>query len=288
MSNHAINWAKPLKIPRSEKVVLLLLAEHADCTLECFPSIRLLASEASLSDRSVQRAVGWLLKAGLILAERGGGRSNATRYTVLMGAMPPPVQPPAAPIPAAERVTLTPERVTTTTERVTTCPIKGDNHDIAYIDEPPIEPPIEPPVTPTAREARQPGLALVLPKPVPIDIEAEFARWWSEYPGKRGGKADARRKYAQALKQPTVTPALLLHALRAYPFDRREFPRFIPHGSRWLNAGFYENALEATPLPPSEPKRSAASDARLSHFARDPGPDDSFTIDGTCFEEHAR
>ena len=72
-----------------------------------------------------------------------------------------------------------------------------------------------------------------------------FLEWWNGYP-RKDAKHAARRAYVTALKR-GATPEALLAALGAYQFDRREFPRFVPHPTTWLNQGRWESAHETLP-----------------------------------------
>jgi Helix-turn-helix domain len=76
-----------------ELLVLILLANHAGSDdWSCWPSINLLAREARLTRRQVQRIVRTLEASGEITTEVGGGRGHATLYFVSrqtsMGATP--------------------------------------------------------------------------------------------------------------------------------------------------------------------------------------------------------
>lgn len=64
----------------SEKLVLLLLADHANAQGVCWPSVGLLADEACLSKRQVQRALARLIATGTVSSSR---RSDARRKSAL-------------------------------------------------------------------------------------------------------------------------------------------------------------------------------------------------------------
>ncbi len=71
----------PLKsLGSSEKLVLLRLADFADADGKCWPSIRRVANECSLSDRQVRTIIGELAKNGYLQQERRPGK--VANYTV--------------------------------------------------------------------------------------------------------------------------------------------------------------------------------------------------------------
>lgn len=69
-----------LEMPPVPKAVLVSLADNANDHGECWPSIAYTARRTCLSERSVQRAIQWLVTSGLLVVELKTGRS--TRYTV--------------------------------------------------------------------------------------------------------------------------------------------------------------------------------------------------------------
>ncbi|MDP2661877.1 MAG: helix-turn-helix domain-containing protein [Dehalococcoidia bacterium] len=80
-----------LDIPSTPKYVLVALASHAndETGLDCFPSVRQVALEASLSERSVQYVLSELRDAGFLeVIRQGVGRGNRNNYrlTVEKGA----------------------------------------------------------------------------------------------------------------------------------------------------------------------------------------------------------
>lgn len=94
------------------------------------------------------------------------------------------------------------------------------------------------------QEAKITDTSHQLPAVTPADSSG-FDPFWAAYPTKRGSKSKAKIAYLKALKEPDVTPESLIAAVHIYPWERREFPRFIPHASTWLNEGRYSTAAEA-------------------------------------------
>jgi hypothetical protein len=71
----------------SAKTVLLVLAERAnDADAQAWPSVRRIAADAGISERSVSYALRKLVELGELKVEEGRGRSHTSRYTVLVDA----------------------------------------------------------------------------------------------------------------------------------------------------------------------------------------------------------
>ena len=67
---------------RTETMVLLALADHANDDGRCYPSISHLADKTRLSRQGLCNALDRLEDDGWISRERGGGRGNPTHYTL--------------------------------------------------------------------------------------------------------------------------------------------------------------------------------------------------------------
>lgn len=76
--------------------------------------------------------------------------------------------------------------------------------------------------------------------PPKIPYTVEFQRWWSTYPRRDTGKADAAKAYDKARK--IVDAETLLVAAQRYAQDPN-LPdiQFIPHGAKWLNGKRWED-----------------------------------------------
>jgi hypothetical protein len=85
MSGQALSWAKDQRAPDStSKAVLMALADYANQKGEAWPAVRELAGELQLSERTVQRALGKLVTAGLLSRAaqfRSNGSQSTDRYT---------------------------------------------------------------------------------------------------------------------------------------------------------------------------------------------------------------
>ena len=84
MSFRAVLWAFEQDLPPIRKLILIVIASHADKdNHSCFPRVRKIANEASLSPRSVHRHLRELERAGLVRIEkkyRGKGRQPNTYW----------------------------------------------------------------------------------------------------------------------------------------------------------------------------------------------------------------
>jgi len=77
MCFNSTKWAIAQKIPAMQKMVLVVLADHENTdTGLCFPSVRLLAEECGMSERSVSNQIARLSAAGLISIERFNHTTN--------------------------------------------------------------------------------------------------------------------------------------------------------------------------------------------------------------------
>lgn len=84
MSVNLVKWAIRQQLTATQKLVLIVLAEHGDKDGRCFPGQELLARETSLSIRAIRNAIHVLRDAGLIEVRRrtfAGGGSTSSYYT---------------------------------------------------------------------------------------------------------------------------------------------------------------------------------------------------------------
>ncbi len=83
MSNHTMKWAWQQHLPSTEKLVLLALASAINDRETCGPSIATLASQCSVSTRTMQRLIHSLVAKDLIerhLQQRSDGARTSNRY----------------------------------------------------------------------------------------------------------------------------------------------------------------------------------------------------------------
>ena len=97
MSYHLAAWAMDVDVPPREKLMLILIASHANDEGECFPSQTTLAYRSGLSRRTVLRSLAELEERGVITRRQrrrpDGSRSSDTIRLNVHGA---PVRPPLA------------------------------------------------------------------------------------------------------------------------------------------------------------------------------------------------
>lgn len=227
MSYHLAAWAMDVDVPPREKLMLILIASHANDDGECFPSQTTLAYRSGLSRRTVLRSLAELEERGVINRRQrrrpDGSRSSDTIRLNVHGA---PVRPPLAGgnLTDGARVTFPPQgdNVSPGSDNLTrhgdSVSPHGDNDDAARCPvvtaEPVIEPIREPVRESSAADAaaQQPGPSAStargtrlpdgwMPKPETIqqmrdecpgvNLEAEHRRfmdYWADQPGAKGRK----------------------------------------------------------------------------------------------------
>jgi hypothetical protein len=91
MSLEATKAAWKLKLKSSQKLVILSLADRADCNNFCFPSISRLTEDTCLNRKTVLECIRILEELGLISVEKGLGKGN--KYTLNLENPVPKVTP---------------------------------------------------------------------------------------------------------------------------------------------------------------------------------------------------
>lgn len=81
MSNRLIDACKPLRMPPTAKAVLICLADYADDTGRCWPSIDRITEFTCFGRTAVIEAIKWLEGAGAVVADRTNGRHTEYRVT---------------------------------------------------------------------------------------------------------------------------------------------------------------------------------------------------------------
>ena len=83
MSIKLMSEAWELRLPQTEKMVLLCLCDYANDSGECWPSVETLATKCSVSDRTVQRTIRKLVADGLLTVRSSNGRvANVYRISL--------------------------------------------------------------------------------------------------------------------------------------------------------------------------------------------------------------
>jgi len=201
------------KLPLTEKMVLLVIADHAsDDGTEAWPSQATIGTKASVSIRTVQRCVNSLQEQGYLRMEKHmGGSKNCRedrrphRYTINLNKL--------------------------RGDSVTVREIRGDIEDINGATM----------TTGTGRLSR--------PKNHPIEPSLEppkgFDLFWNIYPRKTA-KKDAEQAFNKALIE--VSLEVILSGAKRFADDPYRHPTFTPYPATWLNQGRWSDE----PLPPRE------------------------------------
>ena len=208
-------------------MVLLIIADHAsDDGTEAWPSQATIATKASISIRTVQRAVNSLVAAGYLWMEKGAGGSANCREDR-----------------RPHRYTINIKRLRGDTE--STREDRGDFDDINGATL----------ATPTGRQSRP----MNHPNK-PSNETPEFDLFWKYYPIKVG-KAAALKAWVKAIKIESADE-ILAGAIR-YADDPNRHPSFTAHAATWLNAHRWnDSALPPRVLTPEERREKELAESR--------------------------
>jgi SOS-response transcriptional repressor LexA len=217
MSVRVMSLVWEFDLPTSEKMVLLVIADHADDGgMNAWPSIATIARKASVSPRQAQRLVKALADSGFLFVEgqAGGTREmrddrRPNRYTVNLNGVSP--------------------MSSRTGERGDTGGSRGDTHDANGVTpmspKPSIEPSlIEPPISIAHRQI----------------LAEQFDEFWDVYP-RRVGKVAAEKAFRKSADR--VDPLEIIAGARRYAEDPNREPEFTAHPTSWLNAGRWDDEL---------------------------------------------
>ena len=208
-------------------MVLLVIADHAsDDGTEAWPSQATIAAKASISIRTVQRAVNSLVAAGYLWMEKGAGGSVNCREDR-----------------RPHRYTINIKRLRGDTEstREERGDIEADNGATL--------------ATPTGRLSRP----MNHPNK-PSNETPEFDLFWKYYPIKVG-KAAALKAWVKAIKIESAD-VIMAGAIR-YADDPNRHPSFTAHAATWLNAHRWnDSALPPRVLTPEERREKELADSR--------------------------
>jgi hypothetical protein len=200
-----------------EKMVLLVIADHAsDDGTEAWPSQATIAAKASISIRTVQRAVNSLVENGYLWMQKGAGGSATCRedrrphkYTINIKRL----------------------RGDSETTRDERGDIESDNGATLATSTGRLSRPMNHPIKPS-------------------NETPEFDLFWNSYPIKVG-KASALKAWAKAAK--VETPDVIIAGAVRYATDPNRHPSFTAHAATWLNAHRWnDSALPPRVLTPEE------------------------------------
>ena len=88
MSLAAMNAVFESDLPLAERMVMLVIADHADEKGECWPSIQRLTERSGMSDRGVQKVLAKLVERGVLTRVSGNGRTHSNRYRIALNPEP--------------------------------------------------------------------------------------------------------------------------------------------------------------------------------------------------------
>ena len=215
-------------MPTVEKMVLLVIADHAsDDGTEAWPSQATIAAKASISIRTVQRAVNSLVAAGYLWMEKGAGGSANCRED------------------------RRPHRYTINIKR-----LRGDIESTRE-ERGDIEASNEATLAPTTGRQSRP---MNHPNK-PSNETPEFDLFWKYYPIKVG-KAAALKAWVKAIKIESADE-IVAGAIR-YADDPNRHPSFTAHASTWLNAHRWnDSALPPRILTPEERREKDLAESRV-------------------------
>lgn len=206
------------KLPLTEKMVLLVIADHAsDDGTEAWPSQVTIGNKASVSVRTVQRSVNSLVAKGFIRMQKGAGGSVNCRedrrphkYTINLAVLRGDVQ--------------------------TTRKQRGDSDGASGAT-----------LTPTTGRLSRPMNLPLEPSKEPPAIVANsaFDLFWKVYPIKVG-KASAKKAWDKAITE--ADPDSIISGALQYARDPNRHPSYTAYPSTWLNAGRWAD----DPLPVRE------------------------------------
>ena len=234
MSGEAIAWAVREQTPSLGcKLLLLLLAYHANDEHTGSPSLGVLQRDAGMTDRGVQKCLAQLAEAGLVTIQRRACPDRRTATNMFRLVIRPGHSPAA--VPATPNAIRPPSN--------------------AVLHPPNSVPPAGPNVV-----RPQPELNSSWPSPAPSHAtprgngpsarggtrrrrqqhdDPAFAAFWAAYP-RPVAKDDARRAWSKAVAGGAAKEEIMA-GLATYRFDLRENGRFIPYPATWLNGGRWKD-----------------------------------------------
>ena len=277
MSFAATRWAWSQATGRSSsKLVLLALADRADEGGHAYPSIATLAADTDLDRKTVMPALVHLEALGLIVCDRGAGKS--TRYQLNLTAVTTATQPVPKTGPVAKTAPVPKTGPHQSQKRDRTSPKNGTRtyqEPIKNLKTPPL-PPTDPSPAEVAdatgvgageRERQAEAAAPAASAPPPTRPPRGTGPWpgfdtfWAAYPRKQAKRA-AQAAWAKARPSPALLDRILADVATRQAEDDQWQRGFIPHPATYLNGARWEDDLH-TPTPGDHrhagPRESAAA-----------------------------
>jgi hypothetical protein len=231
-----------MKVPHAAARLATRIAMHVNIkTGRCDPSVKTLAAESSIPERSVYRSVDLLEQVGLIAINRSNGRQS-NRYVLLLNTA------------KAESV-LTPDLVTgpPLSKRAAT-PDTTYNPTLPYAGRQKAKRTAK--RTAEKKDSLAPEFFIgdskeedsrrkkSLRKKAQASPAESFERFWDVYP-RRVAKVAAERAFAKAIEG-GADPETLIAGAQRYAAERAgQEPRYTKHPATWLNAGCWEDEFPA-------------------------------------------
>jgi DNA-binding transcriptional regulator YhcF (GntR family) len=211
-------------LPTVEKMVLLIIADHAsDDGTEAWPSQATIAAKASISVRTVQRAVNSLVEAKYLWMAKGQGGSVNCRED------------------------RRPHKYTINIKRLRGDILSSRDERVDFDDSNGAT------MAPsTGRQSRP----MNHPNKPSNEPSVDFDTFWKIYPLKVG-KAAAKKAWEKATKE--SEPSKILDGALRYSNDPNRHPSFTAHAATWLNAGRWSDEA----LPPRVLTVEAIREAEL-------------------------
>lgn len=205
-----------LDLPTVEKMVLLVIADHAnDEGTQAYPSQATIAAKASISIRTVQRAVNTLCAQGYIRMFKHAGGSADCREDRR---------------PHLYQININALRGDTVTRRTS----DANGATMATI---------------TGRQSRP----MNHPLEPSIETPSSFDEFWKAYPRKVGKQA-AQKAFIKAIKITSVDE--ILAGARRYAEDPNRVDAFTAHPTTWLNAGRWADPALPERVKTADEKRA--------------------------------
>lgn len=233
MSIEVMNLVWKSSLPTTEKMVLLVIADHAnDDGGNSWPSIGTIAKKASISSRSAQRYIARLAEAGWITIRPQQGGTKEMRddrrpnlYAINLERLNGVTE-----VSSRHGVTDSPHGVTDEASR-------GDNsnsHGVTPMSpKPSLEPSLEPPKNKYADDS-------------------SFDAFWARYP-RKVGKGSALRRWQRLRPEQQAAAVAAIDAHVEHWKRNRTEAQFIPHAATWLNAERWTDDLATEAPQPSAP-----------------------------------
>ncbi len=226
------------------KLVLLKLADNANDSGLCWPSLSTICKETGLGKSTVCRKMKQLEDAGTIVRVPGH-TGTSTRYTLHLSHVG--TSPTMALVPQRDRDSAT-TRLPPVPPRDYPCPTVGHQPSLNHQSE----------------SSGEPSL---------LCYSADFEAFWTAYPRrKRKSKGTAWKAWTKIKPRPDLQSMLTALASQSASEDwRSENGKFIPLPATWLNGNRWDDEVCST-LDLREPIKKDLSDWTNSKWTRKPTP----------------